>query len=122
MSRRVVVTGVGVVTPLGTGVDKTWAGLLAGRSGVVAISKFDASRHDTRIAGEVRDFNPEDWVEKKEVRRTDPFCQYAAASAEMAIRQSGLTTNLKDPTRVGVIIGSGIGGLQALEHAHKILL
>ncbi len=121
MNRRVVVTGVGVITPLGTGVDKTWEGLLAGRSGIAPITRWDATKHDTRFAGEVRDFNPEDWVEKKEVRRLDPFSQYSFACTEMALRQSGLKTNLTDPHRVGAIVGSGIGGLQALEHAHNVL-
>jgi 3-oxoacyl-[acyl-carrier-protein] synthase II len=122
MSRRVVVTGLGVITPLGTGVEKTWEGALAGRSGISLIDRWDASRHDTKFAGQVRDFNAEDWIEKKEIRRNDPYCLYGFACTEMALRQSGLETNLRDPTRVGVIIGSGIGGIQALEHAYSVLL
>jgi 3-oxoacyl-[acyl-carrier-protein] synthase II len=122
MSRRVVVTGIGLITPLGTGVQKTWEGLLAGRSGIAPISRWDASKHDTHFAGEARDFKPEEWVEHKEVRRTDQFAQFAVAASEMALRESGLKTNLADPERVGVIIGSGIGGIQSFEHAHRILL
>ncbi len=122
MSRRVVVTGIGMVTPVGTGVEKSWEGLVNGRSGVAPISRWDASRHDTKIAAEVKDFNPEDWMDRKQVRRTDPFCHYALAAARMALEQSGLAQNLKDPDRVGVVVGSGIGGLQILESAHSILL
>ncbi len=122
MSRRVVVTGVGLVTPVGTGVEKTWDGLCAGRSGIAAISRWDASKHETRIAGEVKDFKPEDWMEKKEAHRTDPYCQFALAATQMAVDQSGVAADLKDRDRVGVIIGSGVGGLQTLERAYQTLL
>jgi len=87
--RRVVVTGVGLVTPLGTGVEKNWEALSAGRSGIGPITRFNASEFATRIAGEVKDFNPEDWIEKKDVKKMDLFIQYAMASAAQAMRQSG---------------------------------
>jgi 3-oxoacyl-[acyl-carrier-protein] synthase II len=87
LDRRVVVTGVGLVTPLGTGVEKNWEALMAGRSGIGLIQSFDPSDFPTKIAGEVRDFNPEDWIEKKEIKRMDPFIQYAMATAQQAMEQ-----------------------------------
>ncbi len=121
-NRRVVVTGVGLVTPLGTGVDKNWEALSAGRSGIGPITRFNASEFGTRIAGEVRDFNPEDWIEKKDVKKMDLFIQYAVASAEQAMRQSGLTIDEEVAERVGVLIGVGIGGLCTIEEYHLIFL
>src|SRR6202790_1595487 len=88
--RRVVVTGLGLVTPLGTGVDKNWEALMAGGSGVGPVTRFDVSNFPVKIAGEVKDFNPEDWIEKRDIKKMDPFIQYAVASAEQAMRQSGL--------------------------------
>ncbi len=87
LERRVVVTGVGLVTPLGVGVDKNWEALMAGRSGIGPITRFDAAGFPARIAGEVKDFNPEDWIEKRDVKKMDPFIQYAVASSEQAMRQ-----------------------------------
>jgi 3-oxoacyl-[acyl-carrier-protein] synthase II len=120
--RRVVVTGVGLVTPLGTGVEKNWEALSAGRSGIGPITRFDASAFGTRIAGEVKDFNPEDWIEKKDVKKMDLFIQYAMASAAQAMRQSGLTIDEQIAERVGVLIGVGIGGLCTIEEYHLIFL
>ena len=120
--RRVVVTGVGLVTPLGTGVEKNWEALAAGRSGIGPITRFDASQFATRIAGEVKDFDPEDWVEKKEVKKMDLFIQYAMASAEQAMRQSGLTIDEEIAERFGVMVGVGIGGLCTIEEYHLIFL
>src|SRR5437773_78016 len=88
--RRVVVTGMGLVTPLGTGVETNWEALMAGRSGIGRITRFDPSSYPCQIAGEVAGFNPEDWMEKKEVKRMDLFIQYAVGAAEQAMRQSGL--------------------------------
>jgi len=88
--RRVVVTGLGLITPLGTGIEKNWEALMAGRSGVGLITRFDTSDYPTKIAGEVRDFDPLDWIEKKDVRKMDLFIQYAMGAAEQAMRQSGL--------------------------------
>src|SRR5258708_23341667 len=119
LERRVVVTGVGLVTPLGIGVDKNWEALMAGRSGIGLITRFDASEFPARIAGEVRDFNPEDWIEKRDIKKMDPFIQYAVASAEQAMRQSGFKVTEENADNVGVLIGVGIGGLCTIEEYHK---
>ena len=119
--RRVVVTGMGMVTPLGTGVEETWQSLVNGRSGIGKISHFDASEHTTQIAGEVRGFRAEDFIDKKEVRRMDLFTQYAVASARMALDSSGLRIDPSNAERVGVIVGSGIGGIAVLEETTKLV-
>lgn len=120
--RRVVITGIGMISPLGVGNEATWQGLLAGRSGIDRITKFDASDYPCKIAGEVRDFKPEDWIEKKEIKKSDTFIQYALAASQMAVDDSAFDTSKADPDRVGVIIGSGIGGLPLIEETHKKLL
>ena len=120
--RRVVITGVGLVTPLGTGTKKSWEALLAGRSGAGPITRFDASRHATRIAAEVKDFNPLDFIDKKEVRRQDPFIQYALAAAQMAVEDARIPPALLEGDRAGVYVGSGIGGIGTIEEWHKVLL
>ena len=122
--RRVVITGTGLVTSLGTGVEKTWQGLIAGKSGAAAVSRFPVGKIDTTFACEVKDFNPEEFVDKKEVRRMDLFTQYAIAAADMAMKESGLPIGTQqaggyEPERVSVIVGSGIGGLGSLEEQHK---
>jgi 3-oxoacyl-[acyl-carrier-protein] synthase II len=122
--RRVVVTGLGLVTPLATGVEATWKALLAGKSGVGRITRFDPGVLKTRIAAEVKDFDAQAWMDKKEARRLDLFVQYALAATEMAVRSSGLPIGGAgySPERVGVILGSGIGGLaSAQEHHEKAL-
>ncbi len=119
--RRVVVTGMGMVTPLGTGVEETWQSLVNGRSGIGKISHFDASEHTTQIAGEVRGFRAEDFIDKKEVRRMDLFTQYAVASARMALDSSGLRIDPSNAERIGVIVGSGIGGIAVLEETTKLV-
>ncbi len=121
MKRRVVVTGIGVITPLGTGVDKTWQGLLEGRSGIRKITHFDASSYPVQIAGEVPDFDPRDYIEEKEIKKMDRFIHFALAASEMALNDSGLQINQNNAEKVGVIIGSGIGGLPMIEHYTKIL-
>jgi 3-oxoacyl-[acyl-carrier-protein] synthase II len=121
-NRRVVITGLGLVTPLGTGLEKNWEALMAGRSGIGPITHFDASDFTVRIAGEVRDFNPLDWIEKRDVKKMDLFIQYAIASAEQAMRQSGLKIDDDNAERVGVLIGNGIGGLFTLEENHLLYL
>jgi 3-oxoacyl-[acyl-carrier-protein] synthase II len=127
VARKVVVTGLGLVTPLGTGVEATWKGLLAGQSGVGRISRFDASALKTHIAAEVKDFDAQQWMDRKEARRLDLFVQYALAATEMALKASGLAIGDGhpkgySPERVGVILGSGIGGLaSAQEHHEKAL-
>ena len=120
--RRVVVTGLGAVTPLGTGVEKNWEALVAGHSGIRKITRFDASSYPCQIAGEVQDFNPEDWIEKKEIKKMDLFIQYAMASAAQAMTQSGLKITDENAERIGVIVGVGIGGLSTMEEYHKIIL
>ena len=120
--RRVVVTGMGLVTPLGTGVDKNWEALTQGRSGISRITRFECPNFPSQIAGEVRDFNPEDWIEKKEIKKMDLFIQYSMAVAEQAMSQSGLKIDESNADGVGVIIGIGIGGLCTIEEYHKIYL
>jgi 3-oxoacyl-[acyl-carrier-protein] synthase II len=122
MTRRVVVTGLGMVTPLGTGVEKNWEAACSGKSGIGPITKFDASPFLSRIAGEVTDFNAEDFLDKQKIRRFDVFIHYAVASARMALEDSGLKIDAKNGHRVGCITGSGLGGLAMLEHYHQILL
>jgi len=121
MSRRVVVTGVGLVSPLGIGTDPTWRGLVAGASGVSTITRFDASDYSVRIAAEVKGFEPTDWIEAKEVKKFDLFVHYALAAARMALEHSGLEITDDNATRVGVVIGSGIGGFPLIERQHDLL-
>lgn len=120
--RRVVITGLGMVTPLGIGVEKTWEALIAGKSGIGKITKFDASAYDTQIAGEVKDFIPENYFDKKEIRRMDLFIHFAMAAATMAMEDSQLKISPANGDRVGVVVGAGLGGLNTLENSHKILL
>jgi 3-oxoacyl-[acyl-carrier-protein] synthase II len=120
--RRVVVTGLGMISPLGIGNEPTWQGLVEGRSGIGPITKFDAAEYTSRIAGEVKDFVPENWIEKKEVKKSDTFIHYAVAAAQMAADDAKLDMSAEDPDRVGVIIGSGIGGLPLIEEMHRKLL
>jgi 3-oxoacyl-[acyl-carrier-protein] synthase II len=120
--RRVVVTGLGAVTPLGVGVGPTWKAILAGKSGVGRITKFDPSGFPTTIAAEVKEFAPEDFVDKKEVKRMDSFIHLAMASAQFAMSDSGLTIDEELAPRVGVYMGSGLGGLSTLERYHQAYL
>ena len=120
--RRVVVTGLGVISPLGIGNEVTWQGLIEGRSGIDRITKFDTTDYPCKIAGEVKGFVPEAWIEKKEVKKSDTFIHYAIAAAQMAIDDSGIDSKSEDSDRFGVIIGSGIGGLPLIEEMHKKLL
>ena len=120
--RRVVITGVGVVSPLGTGVEKNWQALMEGRSGVGLVTRFDVSDFPTRIAGEVKDFTPEDFMEKKDVKKMDPFIQYAVAAAKMAMDESRLPITPENEDMVGTIVGVGIGGLTSIEEYHKLFL
>jgi 3-oxoacyl-[acyl-carrier-protein] synthase II len=122
MRRRVVVTGVGLVSPLGVGTDVTWQGALAGRSGIGPITLFDATRHSTRFAGEVPGFDPLQWMDKKDVKKCGRFIQFAIAATTMAVRDSGLRIEADNAERVGVAIGSGIGGFEVIEREHRILL
>ena len=122
MTRRVVVTGLGMVTPLGTGVEKNWEAACSGTSGIGPITKFDATGFPAQIAGEVKDFRSEDFMDKQRIRRFDIFIHYAIASARMAMEDSGLKLNAKNAHRVGCLTGSGLGGLGMLEHFHSVLM
>jgi 3-oxoacyl-[acyl-carrier-protein] synthase II len=122
MTRRVVVTGLGMATPLGTGVEKSWEAACAGKSGIGPITKFDPSPFAAQIAGEVTDFRSEDFMDKQQIRRFDIFIHYAVASARMALEDSGLKIDSSNAHRVGSITGSGLGGLAMLEYFHKVLL
>ena len=121
-NRRVVVTGIGLVSSLGIGTSENWKALLAGRSGVETITKFDASQFATQIAGEVRGFDPLQFIEKKDVKKMDVFIQYAIAASQFAMDDARLTIEPDIATRVGVFIASGIGGFTTIEREHKALL
>jgi 3-oxoacyl-[acyl-carrier-protein] synthase II len=120
--RRVVVTGVGLVSSLGIGTEETWEGLLSGRSGIGPITRFDASGFSVRIAGEVKGFDPLRFVEKKDVKKMDVFIQYAIAASRFALADSGLEIGQDNAERIGVFIGSGIGGFSTIEREHAVLL
>ena len=115
MNRRVVITGVGLVSPLGIGVNETWQALCDGKSGVGEISRFDTSKFQTKIAAEVKNFNPQDFLPKKEAKRTELFIAYAIAATRMAIEDSGLVIDSTNADRVGAITGCGLGGLRFME-------
>jgi len=120
--RRVVVTGLGAVTPLGIGTEAYWQGLLAGRSGVSPIEDFDCSAIATRIAAQVKDFRPENYLDRKEAKRMDRFAQFAAAASKMAVADAALPINDETRARVGVFIGSGIGGIATFEEQHRKMM
>ncbi|MBP1610152.1 MAG: 3-oxoacyl-(acyl-carrier-protein) synthase [Acidobacteria bacterium] len=123
VKRRVVVTGVGLITPLGTGLQETWQGLLAGKSGAGPITHFDAADFPTRIAAEVKDFNPAQFADRKDIKKMDTFIHYAIAASEFALKDAGLSRFDKvSGERAGVVIGSGIGGFGTIEREHEILL
>lgn len=119
--RRVVITGVGVVSPLGSGNAKNWDALTAGKSGVGLITRFDASDLPVKIAGEVSDFNAEEYIDKKEIKKMDLFIQYGLAAAHYAMQDSGLVINDENSERVGVLVGAGLGGLPSIERYHTLL-
>ena len=119
--RRVVVTGIGVVTSVGVGMHAAWDGLVAGRSGIGPLTVFDASAMRCHIAGEIKNFNPENYLTPKEARRLDPFCHYAIAAAEEAMVMSGLKNASVDVTRAGCLVGGGIGGIRTLEAQATVL-
>jgi len=120
--RRVVVTGVGVVSPLGTGNRKNWDALVAGVSGIGLITRFDASEMPVKIAGEVKDFVAEDFIDKKEIKKMDLFIQYSLAAAQFAMEDSGLVIDEGNAERVGVLVGAGLGGLPTIEKYHSAFL
>ncbi|HEU4436462.1 MAG TPA: beta-ketoacyl synthase N-terminal-like domain-containing protein, partial [candidate division Zixibacteria bacterium] len=120
--KRVVVTGLGVLTPVGHTIKEFWDNLTAGRSGVGKISRFDVSAYDCQIAGEVKGFDPSKVLDKKEARRADLFEQYALAATSQALAEAGLDSSKINPERIGVVLGSGIGGIDTFERQHKALL
>jgi len=122
MSRRVVITGMGAVTPLGNSVDEYWKALLAGKSGAGHITHFDASDYRVRFACELKDFDATKWIAPKESRRMDPFVHYAIAASHMALEDSGLGTDKLNDERAGTFIGSGIGGITFWEREHRVLI
>ncbi len=122
MRRRVVITGVGVVSPLGLDAPSTWSALVAGKSGIGPITKFDPSAFSCRIGGEVRGFDPANYIDRKEVKKMDSFIQFAIAASKEAVTDSGLRIDADNAERVGVYIGSGIGGMPLFEETHKALL
>lgn len=120
--RRVAVTGLGLITPLGIGTRESWRAALEGKSGIRKITQFDASQFATRIAGEIEGFIPEDYIEPKEVKKMDRFIQLALGAAQMAVDDSGLKVTEENAERVGVIVGAGMGGLPAIERYHSVVL
>ena len=119
MKRRVVVTGIGLVSPVGIGTEETWSGICRGQSGIAPIALFDAKDYACRIAGEVKGFDATRWIEKKDLKKTARFIHFGVAAAEMAMTQSGLRVTEENAERVGVFIGSGIGGFEVLEREHR---
>ena len=122
MKRRVVVTGLGLITPLGCGIQQTWEGICKGTSGIDRITSFDASEYPVQIAAEVKDFDPEDFIERKEIKKMDVFIQYALGAGTMAVQDARLTINEDNADRIGVIVGAGIGGINTIERYHSVLL
>jgi 3-oxoacyl-[acyl-carrier-protein] synthase II len=120
--RRVVVTGMGLVTPLGLGVTENWNSLMSGKSGAAKITRFDASNYPAQFAAEVKGFNPENYMDKKEIKQMDLFIQYAVAAAKEALAQSGYVINDSNSERVGALVGAGLGGLPEIEKTHIDLL
>lgn len=120
--RRVVVTGLGLVTPVGNTVDTTWKALLSGKSGIAPITKFDASEFTTRFSGSVKDFDVEQYVTKKDARKMDLFIQYGMAAGIQAVEDAGLDMSKEDPSRVGTAIGAGMGGMWLIEQGHSALI
>ncbi len=120
--RRVVITGLGMVSPLGLGTQENWRALTQGRSGIGPITRFDTTDYACKIAGELKGFNPEDWVARKDVKKMDLFILYALAASEIALRDGGFQVSPAEADRVGVFIGSGIGGLPSIERQHAALL
>ena len=122
MKRRVVVTGLGVVTPLGNNIDEFWKNIIGGKSGVDYITRFNTDEFAVKIAAEVKNFTPEDYMDKKEIRRMDRNVQYAVAAAVMAVKDSGLDLKTSDKERIGVILGCGVGGLETFEDQKTVLI
>lgn len=121
MKRRVVITGLGAITPIGIGKDEFWQSLIAGKSGIGPITRFDAAEYTTQIAGEVEGFGPEKYIDKKEAKRMDRFTQFAVAASRMAIEDAALQLDKEDRQRIGTFIGTGIGGIETLHEQFRVL-
>jgi 3-oxoacyl-[acyl-carrier-protein] synthase II len=122
VERRVVVTGLGIISPLGIGIKENWQALCEGRSGIGPITRFDTTEYETKIAGEVKNFDPTSFLDRKEARKMDPFIHYALAAGIMAMEDSHLKIDQSNAERVGVLVGAGLGGLTTIEKYHSILL
>jgi len=122
LKRRVVATGLGLATPLGIGIDNVWQRILNGESGISPITRFDANLHDTKFAGEIKGFKPEDYIHPKETKRMDLFIQYALAASKIAMDDAGLDMDKEDAERMGVVVGTGLGGLPTIEKYHSVFL
>ncbi len=122
MNRRVVVTGVGAVTPVANSAEETWQGFIAGKSGTGRLTQIDPAPFDSRVAGEVKGFEPARYQTLKDIKKTDRFVQFGIASSKMALEDSGLDLSREDVHRVGILVGSGIGGLRVIEEQHKVLM
>jgi 3-oxoacyl-[acyl-carrier-protein] synthase II len=120
--RRVVVTGIGLVSPVGVGIEENWSNLISGKSGIGPITRFDSAGYSSRIAGEVKNYHPEEFISKKELRKMDPFLQFALGAAHYAMEDAKLKIEPEISPRVGVVIGCGLGGLQTIEDSHKLML
>jgi 3-oxoacyl-[acyl-carrier-protein] synthase II len=121
LQKRVVITGLGVISPVGTGLERFWSSLTGGISGIRSVTRFDTTDFKTKIAGEVIDFEPSGYIDRKEARRMDRFTQFAVAAAGMAIEDAALDLESADRDRIGVILGSGIGGIETLEEQAGVL-
>ena len=122
MRKRVVITGLGLVIPIGIGVETAWKNVCEGRSGIGPLTRFDPNGHETKIAGEVKGFNPENYIEKKEIKKMDLFIQYALGATKEALKDSQLKITPENAEQVGVIVGTGLGGLPTIEKYHQVLL
>lgn len=122
MRKRVVVTGIGVVTSLGLNTNDFWKSIKQGKSGINTIKKFDIENFSTKVAAEINNFEPNDFIDKKEAKRMDKYTQFAMAASKMAMDGAGINLEKVDNNRMGVIIGSGIGGIETLENQHEILI
>jgi 3-oxoacyl-[acyl-carrier-protein] synthase II len=122
LKRRVVATGLGLATPLGIGLENVWQRILNGESGIAPITRFDAAQHDTKFAGEIKEFKAENYISPKEIKRMDLFIQYALAASKVAMEDAGLDMDKEDAERAGVVVGTGLGGLPTIEKYHSVLL
>ncbi|MBC7335420.1 MAG: beta-ketoacyl-[acyl-carrier-protein] synthase II, partial [Clostridia bacterium] len=122
MKKRVAITGIGVISPVGIGKDSFWEALKAGRSGIGPVTRFATDGFPTRIAGEVKGFDPAAYMDKRDIKRMDRFAQYAVAASKMAVADAGLDLEKEERERIGVVLGTGIGGTETFEEQHQILL